>query len=699
MKLDEVKKISKKHARRLIAETEDCHSLMIMPGKEGKYTFALCVKKKCKSHKKLEGLELDGIPVTVIEMPMMHAFVTRMDKRRPAPGGVSVGHPDITAGTLGVWAGVGSTKYILSNNHIIANQNDANLEDDILQPGVYDWGDEWGIGETYAVDAKVEHQNIFYICTQAHNPPGGSAEPPDEEFWEVVDITIAKLKCFHPIEFDTLTPAVPNVDAALALPNNVNHIEDILLELLDDPTTQWCDAYYGLAIAKSGRTTDVTRGYVKAIGSGQVCYEVNELDECIKWAYFEDQIITTHDFGGPGDSGSLVIVDPLVDIAVVHDGDDERILVVEDDPADADNPRICITCCGWDVTPPGPEFCQACDDAGQETPSFVHIGLSGGSLCDEARDVCWNYGAGGSFKLTSDFRCTAYGYRAEINGVVGMLFAGNRATGQAILNPIKDVIDALAAADPGLTIDQWAATPSELAPLQIYAAHNNCSWHWNNYHPYPPGDFGDILVFPNETDCTGESRSEVLTRMELTIWQYWDAGAERLYVGVEAWVGTDIALPLNQIRFFIWGDEAGEAGFNNLCGCGSWASPMVCVSPPFPDEEPVGPWTGITMTARPASWEEAFEPFLRGGLEMRGSRPSPNTTPQLPPTIERMKSDYDMASAGMIRRGSQPISWERYLRHRQICIQCHGGYMCPHYCCPIQAQLATPNWKCKEGKY
>ncbi|MBB2924653.1 hypothetical protein [Cellulomonas cellasea] len=64
---------------------------------------------------------------------------------RPAPGGVSIGHPRVTAGTLGCLA-IGrsaphtSRLMLLSNNHVIANSNDATFGDSILQPGRYDSG-------------------------------------------------------------------------------------------------------------------------------------------------------------------------------------------------------------------------------------------------------------------------------------------------------------------------------------------------------------------------------------------------------------------------------------------------------------------------------------------------------------------------------------------------------------------------------
>ena len=66
-------------------------------------------------------------------------------RARPAPGGVSVGHTRITAGTLGCLArGRRSPRdrrvLILSNNHVLANSNNARFGDSIVQPGPADGG-------------------------------------------------------------------------------------------------------------------------------------------------------------------------------------------------------------------------------------------------------------------------------------------------------------------------------------------------------------------------------------------------------------------------------------------------------------------------------------------------------------------------------------------------------------------------------
>ena len=60
---------------------------------------------------------------------------------RPVPIGVSTGHPNITAGTIGCRVvDTAGNVYALSNNHVYADQNRASIGDNVLQPGVYDGG-------------------------------------------------------------------------------------------------------------------------------------------------------------------------------------------------------------------------------------------------------------------------------------------------------------------------------------------------------------------------------------------------------------------------------------------------------------------------------------------------------------------------------------------------------------------------------
>lgn len=94
--------------------------------------------------------ELDGIPVVSYHVgdvspevptaaqPGVNADTGLSDRTKridPIPGGVSIGHRDITAGTSGFLLTDGYDQYIASNNHVLANVNEGVEGDDILQPG------------------------------------------------------------------------------------------------------------------------------------------------------------------------------------------------------------------------------------------------------------------------------------------------------------------------------------------------------------------------------------------------------------------------------------------------------------------------------------------------------------------------------------------------------------------------------------
>lgn len=59
---------------------------------------------------------------------------------RPVPIGISVGHPDVTAGTLACRVSNGCHKYALSNAHVFADGNNGQIGDPVTQPGPIDGG-------------------------------------------------------------------------------------------------------------------------------------------------------------------------------------------------------------------------------------------------------------------------------------------------------------------------------------------------------------------------------------------------------------------------------------------------------------------------------------------------------------------------------------------------------------------------------
>lgn len=178
---------------------------------------------------------------------------------RPVEGGYSVGHYKITAGTMATavidatpFPGIPRRYYMLSNNHVLANSNDALLGDPILQPGPFD---------------------------------GGAASG---------DI-VARLSRFVPIHFDG---RCNYVDAAIA----EGEFHDL------DREIYWIGYVRGIAapqlgaiVQKTGRTTSYTTGQIIGLNA---TFNVNYGGG--KVARMCDQIVTTNMSAG-GDSGSLVL--------------------------------------------------------------------------------------------------------------------------------------------------------------------------------------------------------------------------------------------------------------------------------------------------------------------------------------------------------------------------------------------------------
>jgi len=84
--------------------------------------------------------EVEGVKTDVQESGIIRALQARTDEWRPAPGGVSCGDKGIAAGTLGCLVRGGEQIPILSNNHVLANNNEAQKGDPIFQLGPYDGG-------------------------------------------------------------------------------------------------------------------------------------------------------------------------------------------------------------------------------------------------------------------------------------------------------------------------------------------------------------------------------------------------------------------------------------------------------------------------------------------------------------------------------------------------------------------------------
>jgi len=203
--------------------------------------------------------EIEGIPTDVVETGIFRIgkkFPPIYQRRvRPAPAGVSVGHKDISAGTFGALVREGSDMYILSNNHVLANENRGKVGDNVLQPGPYDGG------------------------------------RPDRD-------TIAQLAGFVPLKADEANL----VDAAIATPIVR---EEVAPEILNIGRAKGdAEPEVDLFVRKTGRTTRYTEGHVTATDvTLRVGYSNGSL-------VFTDQFLvsgTRGKFSDGGDSGSLIV--------------------------------------------------------------------------------------------------------------------------------------------------------------------------------------------------------------------------------------------------------------------------------------------------------------------------------------------------------------------------------------------------------
>lgn len=239
---------------------------------------------------------IDGVATDVVQVGDIRALQDRTDRWRPAPGGVSLGHYQVTAGTFGsvVRDRATGARLILSNNHVLANSNDARPGDPILQPGAYDGG-------------RVEEDTIAHL--ERFCPIEFSTSLPDCP--AAIGVASAGnalarlLGSRHRLEAYQTDPTASNLaDAAVARPLDDDAVLDEILEIgVVEGTTP---AVLGMSVRKSGRTTGLTSG------------EITVLDATVDVSYgggriarFENQILTGPISQG-GDSGSLLVAGDLL---------------------------------------------------------------------------------------------------------------------------------------------------------------------------------------------------------------------------------------------------------------------------------------------------------------------------------------------------------------------------------------------------
>lgn len=205
----------------------------------------------------------DSVTITVGDGGVVEEPATTDRWPREVPIGISTGNAnECSAGTIGARVTDGTNVYALSNNHVYAQENDAAIGEEVLQPGLYDTG-----------------------CI--YDP----------------DNHLGTLHNFIELKFDGSNNLV---DAAIALSST---------ELLGNatpsdgygiPMAATANAELYMAVQKYGRTTQLTNGTITGINASVwVSYSNGR-------ALFVEQIIveSRKPFIKAGDSGSLLVTDP-----------------------------------------------------------------------------------------------------------------------------------------------------------------------------------------------------------------------------------------------------------------------------------------------------------------------------------------------------------------------------------------------------
>jgi hypothetical protein len=200
---------------------------------------------------------------------------------RPLLIGASIGHFKITAGTTAAFVRRGTAVHVLSNNHVLANEDKARANDWILQRAPYDGG-------------RQPAERIARLKQWVRLKRTGT---------NFADCAIAAIQPDIAYDAGRLRQLVSNADRKLA-------------GVVTDPL----DA--GEFVYKVGRTTGPTKGRITAfdVDNVVVAYDAGNLR-------FDNQIeiegTGRTSFSDGGDSGSLIVNESMQAVALLFAGGDQ----------------------------------------------------------------------------------------------------------------------------------------------------------------------------------------------------------------------------------------------------------------------------------------------------------------------------------------------------------------------------------------
>lgn len=294
---------------------------------------------------------INGIRTDVMEVGYLEAqsAINPKGRFRPSiPGGVSIGHYKITAGTFGVivYDVFTNEKFILSNNHVLANSNEALPGDAILQPGPIDGGqnpaDKVATLERFIplhyIEGDVNPPTPDPTPDPNPNPnprpdPVDPGQPPAG--CDIVDVIVnganalagllgsekrvtstsasevdkrptppntASAVGITPATAPTVQATTNSVDCALARPIDPSMFSDDITQIGTITGTK--PAMLGMRVRKYGRTTSYTESQITLLNATvNVAYSTSKGS---RTARFSGQVISGAMSQG-GDSGSLIV--------------------------------------------------------------------------------------------------------------------------------------------------------------------------------------------------------------------------------------------------------------------------------------------------------------------------------------------------------------------------------------------------------
>lgn len=220
-------------------------------------------------------VEGEKVVTDVVQMAPLRARGSFKQRVRPGLGGCSgcVVVDGLTyTGTLGLgmrgYGALADRTFILSNNHVLANENQSRIGTPVIQPGSLDGGDPASdrIGELY------DYVPLRWGDMSRPDPPVNK-----------VDAACAMLDRFGDFSREIFWAGYPKGWRTRASINDAVNAGNT-------------------GVQKTGRTTGYTTGQIAAVAfDGWVGYGTGD-------AYFEDQLlITPGSFSDAGDSGSCIL--------------------------------------------------------------------------------------------------------------------------------------------------------------------------------------------------------------------------------------------------------------------------------------------------------------------------------------------------------------------------------------------------------